>query len=122
MDVTGGVHGADFIFEGAKDIAGKKAIAHLDSDDGSQDFARGHTYLRNATTLLGEEEWWAGPEGMSYADVGSELAAERFMREYYLHARTVYHLVELAFKRLNRKPRNSSRSMYLERGVAAIDG
>ena len=59
----------DFIFEGSKDIAGKKAIAHLTSDDGSQDFARGHTYLRNATTLLGEEEWWAGPEGMSYADV-----------------------------------------------------
>ena len=59
---------------------------------------------------------------MGYVDEGQELAAERFMRDYYLHARTVYHLVELAFKRLNRKPRNSSRSMYLERGVAAIDG
>ena len=33
----------DFIFEGSKDIAGKKAIAHITSDDGSQDFARGHT-------------------------------------------------------------------------------
>ena len=59
---------------------------------------------------------------MNYEDVGQELAAERFMRDYYLHARTVYHLVELAFKRLNRKPRNSSRSTYLERGVAVIDG
>ena len=44
------------------------------------------------------------------------------MREYYLHARTVHQLVERAFQQLTRKPRNSSRSMYLERGVAAIEG
>ncbi len=55
-------------------------------------------------------------------DEGHELAAECFMRDYYLHARTVYHLVERAFERLTHKPRNSSRSMYLERGVAAVEG
>lgn len=57
-----------------------------------------------------------------YRDGGQELAAERFMRDYYLHARTLFHLIDLAFKRLTRKPRNSSRSMYLERGVASVDG
>ena len=59
---------------------------------------------------------------LGYADQGQELAAECFMRDYYLHARTVYHLVERAFQRLTYKPRNSSRSMYLERGVAAVEG
>ena len=59
---------------------------------------------------------------LGYEGAGAELAAERFMRDYYLHASTVYHLVELAFKRLTRKPRNSSRSMYIERGVASVDG
>ena len=59
---------------------------------------------------------------LGYEDQDQELAVECFMREYYLHARTVYHLVERAFQQLTRKPRNSSRSMYLERGVAAIEG
>ena len=59
---------------------------------------------------------------LGYVDQDQELAAECFMREYYLHAHTVYHLVERAFQRLTRKPRNSSRSMYIERGVAAIEG
>ena len=59
---------------------------------------------------------------LGYEDQGHELAAECFMRDYYLHARTVYHLVERAFQRLTRKPRNSSRSMYIERGVAAVEG
>ena len=59
---------------------------------------------------------------LGYEDQDQELAAECFMREYYLHARTVYHLVERAFQQLTRKPRNSSRSMYIERGVAAIEG
>ena len=59
---------------------------------------------------------------LGYEDQGHELAAECFMRDYYLHARTVYHLVERAFQRLTRKPRNSSRSMYIARGVAAVEG
>ncbi len=59
---------------------------------------------------------------LGYKDQDQELAVECFMREYYLHARTVYRLVERAFQQLTRKPRNSSRSMYLERGVAAIEG
>ncbi len=59
---------------------------------------------------------------LGYEDQDQELAVECFMREYYLHARTVHRLVERAFQQLTRKPRNSSRSMYLERGVAAIEG
>ena len=59
---------------------------------------------------------------LGYEDQDQELAVECFMREYYLHARTVHHLVERAFQQLTRKPRNSSRSMYIERGVAAIEG
>lgn len=59
---------------------------------------------------------------LGYEDQDQELAVECFMREYYLHARTMHHLVERAFQQLTRKPRNSSRSMYLERGVAAIEG
>ena len=59
---------------------------------------------------------------LGYEDQDQELAVECFMREYYLHARTVHQLVERAFQQLTRKPRNSSRSMYLERGVAAIEG
>ena len=59
---------------------------------------------------------------LGYEDQDQELAVECFMREYYLHARTVYQLVERAFEQLTRKPRNSSRSMYLERDVAAIEG
>ena len=34
----------------------------------SRDYQRGHTYLKNATTLLGDHEWWAG-DSMTYADV-----------------------------------------------------
>ena len=34
----------------------------------SRDYQRGHTYLKNATTLLGDSEWWAG-DSMTYADV-----------------------------------------------------
>ena len=59
---------------------------------------------------------------LGYEDQDQELAVECFMREYYLHARTVHQLVERAFQQLTRKPRNSSRSMYIERGVAAIEG
>ncbi len=59
---------------------------------------------------------------LGYEDQDQELAVECFMREYYLHARTVHHLVARAFEQLTRKPRNSSRSMYIERGVAAIEG
>jgi len=59
---------------------------------------------------------------LGYEDRGQELAAERFMRDYYLHARAVYHLVELAFERLTRRVRDGHRSRVLERGVLAVDG
>ncbi len=59
---------------------------------------------------------------LGYEDLDQELAAECFMRDYYLHARAVYHLVELAFERLARKRRGSHRSVLLEPGVIAVDG
>ena len=62
----------DFVFEGSKDINGKRSIVHIADDDeaakASRDYNRGHTYLQNATTLLGDSQWWAG-DSMTYADV-----------------------------------------------------
>ena len=55
-------------------------------------------------------------------DSGLELAAEHFMRDYYLHAREVFHLVEVAFQRVTRKPRGRSRRLLLEPGVTVMDG
>jgi len=59
---------------------------------------------------------------LGYEDEDQELGVERFMHDYYQHARAVFHLVELGFERLTRKPRHSARSMYLERGVLSVDG
>ena len=59
---------------------------------------------------------------LGYEDSGQELAVERFMHHYYMHVRSVYHLVELAFERLTRRARNGHRSMMLEKGVLAVDG
>ncbi len=60
------------MYEGSKDITGKRSIVHIADDDAdaveSRDYQRGHTYLQNATTLLGDNEWWAG-DSMTYADV-----------------------------------------------------
>lgn len=39
--------------------------------------------------------------GLGYADRGQELAVERFMRDYYLHARSIKHLSDLICERLN---------------------
>ena len=62
----------DFVYEGSKDISGKRSIVHIADDDAeaveSTDYQRGHTYLQNATTLLGDNDWWAG-DSMTYADV-----------------------------------------------------
>ncbi len=59
---------------------------------------------------------------LGYEDEDKELGVERFMHDYYQHARAVFHLVELGFERLTRKPRHSARSMYLERGMLSVDG
>ncbi|NKB71402.1 MAG: [protein-PII] uridylyltransferase [Candidatus Latescibacteria bacterium] len=56
---------------------------------------------------------------LGYTD-NQELGVERFMRDYYLHARSVYHLVELVFGRLLRK-KGPRRSRVLEAGVFAVD-
>lgn len=61
-------------------------------------------------------------ESFGYRDGGHELGVERFMHDYYHHARAVFHLVDLAFERLTRKPRQSARSKYIEPGVLSVDG
>ncbi len=61
-------------------------------------------------------------ESLGYRDQDKELGVERFMHDYYLHARAVFHLVDLALERLTRKPRHSARSMYMERGMLSVDG
>ena len=61
-------------------------------------------------------------ESLGYRDKGQELGVERFMHDYYHHARAVFHLVDLAFERLARKPRQSARSKYIERGMLSVDG
>jgi len=61
-------------------------------------------------------------ESFGYRDGGHELGVERFMHDYYHHARAVFHLVDLAFERLTRKPRQSARSKYIEHGVLSVDG
>ena len=58
---------------------------------------------------------------LGYTDIDQELGVERFMRDYYLHARSIYHLVELAFGRLLRK-KGPRRSRVLKAGVLAVDG
>ena len=59
---------------------------------------------------------------LGYKDSDSELAVECFMQEYYVHARVVYHLVELALDRLTRKSRHPSRNKLLELGVTSANG
>ncbi len=61
-------------------------------------------------------------ESLGYRDREQELGVERFMHDYYHHARAVFHLVDLAFERLTRKPRQSARSMYIERSMLSLDG
>ncbi|MEE2659831.1 MAG: HD domain-containing protein [Candidatus Latescibacterota bacterium] len=55
------------------------------------------------------------------ADRGTELAAERFMRDYYLHANAIFHITRLAFDELVEAPRRKGRRLLLEPGVLAID-
>ena len=60
---------------------------------------------------------------MNRSDIatGRELGVERFMHDYYHHARAVFHLVDLAFERLTRKPRQSA-AASIEHGVLSVDG
>lgn len=55
-------------------------------------------------------------------DRGFELAAEHFMRDYYTHARQIFHLVELGFGRVTRDPRRRGRPLLVDEGVIAQDG
>lgn len=59
---------------------------------------------------------------LGYQAVDPVVAAEKFMRDYYEYARSVYQLTELAFERLTRRPRNAHRIIVLEQGVHAVDG
>ena len=56
------------------------------------------------------------------ADRGLELAVEQFMQQYYLHARAIYHSVELGFKYLTLSSRRRGRRILIEEGVVAVDG
>lgn len=55
-----------------------------------------------------------------YTDRGRELAVERFMQDYYLHAQAIYTLVSRTFEELTRKERNGRR-LLLEEGVVVAD-
>ena len=60
--------------------------------------------------------------GLGYEDSQDGLAVERFMQNYYLHARDIQHLVDLALERLTRKSRHPMRNKMLELGVVAGNG
>ena len=60
--------------------------------------------------------------GFGYEDPTEGLAVERFMQSYYLHARDVHHLVDLALARLTRKVRHPMRNKVVEAGVASANG
>ena len=81
-----------------------------------------HFGARRRSDILDHELQAQIGERLGYEENGQELAVERFMREYYLHARSIYHLVELSFERLTRRRRNGHRSILLERDVSAVDG
>ena len=63
-----------------------------------------------------------GPADRVGADRGLEFAVEQFMQQYYLHARGIYHYVELGFRHLTKKTRRRGRRILLEPGVVALDG
>ncbi|MFH1568469.1 MAG: HD domain-containing protein [Gemmatimonadota bacterium] len=63
----------------------------------------------------------AAPTIRSSADRGRELAVEHFMQEYYLHARAVFHFVDLAFGRLATRSRRRGRPLLIEPGVVVRD-
>ena len=81
-----------------------------------------HFNVGRRRDVLGHELKPEIAHGLGYQDRGQELAAEGFMRDYYLHARAVHHLVELAFERLTSRRRVSHRSVLLEPGAMAVDG
>ena len=56
------------------------------------------------------------------ADKGLELGVEQFMQQYYLHARRIFHFVELGFKHLTQATRRRGRRILVEPGIVALDG
>ncbi len=51
--------------------------------------------------------------GLGYRDRGHELGVERFMRDYYLHARNIKHLSDLICRRLNGRSSVANRAVGL---------
>ena len=60
--------------------------------------------------------------GLGYHDSTAGLGVELFMQSYYLHARDVRHLVDLALARLTRKLRHPMRNKLLGPGVTVGSG
>ena len=60
--------------------------------------------------------------GLGYHDAAAGLGVELFMQSYYLHARDIQHLVDLALARLTRKLRHPMRNKLLEPGVTVGSG
>ncbi|MFC1526807.1 bifunctional uridylyltransferase/uridylyl-removing protein GlnD [Candidatus Latescibacterota bacterium] len=61
------------------------------------------------------------PSARLGAERGLELAVEQFMQEYYLHARAIYHYVELGFGRLTSRTKPRGKPLLLESGVVVTD-
>jgi [protein-PII] uridylyltransferase len=62
-----------------------------------------------------------GTKDRTGADRGRELAVERFMGDYFLCARDIFHCARLGFDHLVIAPKRRGKRLLLEPGVVAID-
>ena len=62
-----------------------------------------------------------GTKDRTGADRGRELAVERFLGDYFLCARDIFHCARLGFDHLVVSPKRRGKRLLLEEGVVAID-
>ena len=62
-----------------------------------------------------------GTKDRTGADRGRELAVERFLGDYFLCARDIFHCARLGLDRLVVTPKRRGKRLLLEQGVVAID-
>jgi [protein-PII] uridylyltransferase len=67
--------------------------------------------------VLGHELKPAIAAALGFKAERPDLAAEDFMQEYYRHAGALYHLADMVFKQLMRRPNFGDRRLLLEEGV-----
>jgi len=60
-------------------------------------------------------------QSLGYDEADLQAAAEHFMQDYYLHARAVYHLVEMSFNVLVTQNRKPARQMVIQEGVVVAN-